>query len=208
MYNDTEALGWHHVELKTNNRSCRPGVDHLGRQLTIKQGTTTSSASYLRKLDWATSTICKHVNCCTNAINESFDKYRPLRFPTLLHLTVGYHYTLEYRTPLCSTSSNRKASSRSGPHRDPSALTPHLWINTELCTQPYSKICIVLCIVFHFFKFFFSYFQNSNTIQHNAIHFFKTILFNSKIFLENNTIQFNNFFWKTILNMKLETWFS
>ena len=139
MYNDTEAFGWHHVVLKINNRSCRPGVDHLGRQLTIKQGTTTSSASYLRKLDWATSTICKHVNCCTNAINESFDKYRPLRFPTLLHLTVGYYYTLEYRTPLCSTSSNRKTSSRSGPHRDPSALTPHLWINTELCTQPQSK---------------------------------------------------------------------
>ena len=136
MYNNTEAFGWHHVVLKINNRSCRPGVDHLGRQLTIKQGTTTSSASYLRKLDWATSTICKHVNCCTNAINESFDKYRPLRFPTLLHLTVGYHYTLEYRTPLCSTSSNRKASSRSGPRRDPSALTPYLWVNTELCTQP------------------------------------------------------------------------
>ena len=155
MYNDTEAFGWHHVVLKINNRSCRPGVDHLGRQLTIKQGTTTSSASYLRKLDWATSTICKYVNCCTNAINESFDKYRPLRFPTLLHLTVGYHYTLEYRTPLCSTSSNRKASSRSGPHRDPSALTPYLWVNTELCTQPltYSQCFKRILLVKKKFKF-------------------------------------------------------
>ena len=29
-------------------------------------------------------------------------------------------------------SSNREIPSRSGPHRDPSTLTPYLWINTEL----------------------------------------------------------------------------
>ena len=84
-----------------------------------------------------------HLQSVTRKLLYEYNKqvirlaYRPLRLPTLLHLTVGYRYALEYRTPLCSTSSNRKASSRPGSHRDSSALTPYLWINTELCTQPW-----------------------------------------------------------------------
>ena len=82
-----------------------------------------------------------HLQSVTRKLLYEYNKqvirlaYRPLRLPTLLHLTVGYRYALEYRTPLCSTSSNRKASSRPGSHRDSSALTPYLWINTELCTH-------------------------------------------------------------------------
>ena len=70
---------------------------------------------------------------------------------------MGYRYALEYRTPLCSTSSNRKASSRSGPLRDSSALTPYLWINTELCTQPKTLQPIlpywasIVCLLFYSF---------------------------------------------------------
>ena len=63
--------------------------------------------------------------------------YQPLRLPTLFHLIARYRYALEYWTSLCSTSSNRKASSRPGSRRDSSALIPYLWINTELCTQPW-----------------------------------------------------------------------
>ena len=63
--------------------------------------------------------------------------YQPLRLPTSFHLIARYRYALEYWTPLCSTSSNRKASSRPGSRRDSSALIPYLWINTELCTQPW-----------------------------------------------------------------------
>ena len=49
LYDDTEVFERHHVVLKINNRSHRPDVDHLGRQLTIKQGTTTSSAQFYTK---------------------------------------------------------------------------------------------------------------------------------------------------------------
>ena len=77
--------------------------------------------------------------------------YQPLRLPTSFHLIARYRYALEYWTPLCSTSSNRKASSRPGSRRDSSALIPYLWINTELCTQPLSWI-------FELFLFFGTFF--------------------------------------------------
>ena len=49
LYDDTKVFGRHHVAPKINNRSHRPGVNHLGRQLTIKQSTTTSSAQFYTK---------------------------------------------------------------------------------------------------------------------------------------------------------------
>ena len=44
LYDDTEVFEQHHVVLKINNRSHRPGMNHLGRQLTIKHGTPSSSS--------------------------------------------------------------------------------------------------------------------------------------------------------------------
>ena len=88
------------------------------------------------------SSVKQHLRSVTRKLLYGYNKritrlaYRPLRLPTSFHLIARYRYALEHRTPPCSTSSNRKASSRPGSHRDSSALTPYLWINIELCTQP------------------------------------------------------------------------
>ena len=115
-------------------------------------------ASTWRELPWATAdyktqhnairqsvpyedSMKSHLQSVTRKLLYEYNKqvirlaYRPLRLPTLLHLIVGYRYALDHRTPPCSTSSNRKASSRPGSHRDSFALTPYLWINIELCTH-------------------------------------------------------------------------
>ena len=89
------------------------------------------------------SSVKQHLRSVTRKLLYEYNKritrlaYRPLRLPTSFHLTARYRYALDHRTPPCSTSSNRKASSRPGSLRDSSALTPYLWINTELCTQPW-----------------------------------------------------------------------
>ena len=81
-----------------------------------------------------------HLQSVTRKLLYGYNKritllaYRPLRFPTSFHLTARYRYALEL-LDTAMTSSNRKASSRPGSHRDSSALTPYLWINTELCTH-------------------------------------------------------------------------
>ena len=70
-----------------------------------------------------------HLRSVTRKLLYGYNKritrlaYRPLRLPTSFHLTARYRYALEYWTPPCSTSSNRKASSCPGSHRDSSALT-------------------------------------------------------------------------------------
>ena len=87
------------------------------------------------------SSVKQHLQSVTRKLLYGYNKritrlaYRPLRLPTSFHLIARYRYALEYWTPPCSTSSNRKASSRPGSHRDSSALTPYLWVNTELCTH-------------------------------------------------------------------------
>ena len=43
LYDDTEVFERHHVALKINNHLRWPGASRLGRQLTIKHSTTTSS---------------------------------------------------------------------------------------------------------------------------------------------------------------------
>ena len=89
------------------------------------------------------NSVKQHLRSVTRKLLYEYNKritrlaYRPLRLPTSFHLIARYRYALEYWTPPCSTSSNRKASSRPGSHRDSSALTPYLWINTETCTQPW-----------------------------------------------------------------------
>ena len=46
---DAKVFKQHHVVLKINNRLRRPGMNHLGRQLTIKHGTPTSSSQFNTK---------------------------------------------------------------------------------------------------------------------------------------------------------------
>ena len=46
---DAKVFKQHHVVLKINNRLRRPGMNHLGRQLTIKHGTPTSSSQFYTK---------------------------------------------------------------------------------------------------------------------------------------------------------------